>query len=194
MKKILMTIAAAFVAVSMNAQGYIGGTVGFGTTTDKTGAVEDKTTSFVIAPEIGMSLDDKFGVGIAIGFGYDKHEAGLETSTTTFSLKPYLRYQALTFGKANIFVDGGIDFDIAKTKDMKAGMGLGLFVTPGIAYNISSKWSIVAKLNDMFRLGYAKSPVPDVNNAPDAPSAFAFNASTGGFRLGDLTFGVYYNF
>ena len=191
----MMTIAAAFVAVSMSAQVYLGGNIGFNTSTNK--GADTKTTQFTIAPEVGMALDDKFGVGIVIDFGYDKtkHDvAGTETNTTEFGLKPYLRYQALTFGKANIFVDGGVGFNISKTKDMKAGMGLGLFVTPGIAYNISDKWSIVAKLNDMFGLGYRKSAIADVPGASDAPSRFGLDLSTGGFNVGNLTFGVFYNF
>ena len=73
-------------------------------------------------------------------------------------------------------------------------MELGLFVTPGIAYNINETWSIVAKLNDVFAFGYKKNAIPDVPNAPDAPSSINAGFSTGGFNVGALTFGVYYNF
>jgi hypothetical protein len=73
-------------------------------------------------------------------------------------------------------------------------MDLGLFVTPGIAYNVNDKWSIVAKLNDMFAFTYSKGQVADLDGTPDAPTSISAGLSTGGFTSGSLTFGVYYNF
>lgn len=204
MKKFLMTIAAAFAAVSMNAQVYVGGSLGFSNNKSNTATTETTVTGITVAPEIGMALDDKMGVGIAIGFGSNKNKTeyvgtaagtpSVETTVTTFALKPYLRYQVFQVSKFNVFVDGGIDFAIQSQKDMKAGMDLGVFVTPGIAYNVTDKWSIVGKLDNMFAFGYSKSPVADVAGAPDAPTSINCGLSTGGFNVGSLSFGVYYNF
>ena len=195
MKKIMMTLAAIAVAATMNAQGYIGGGLGF--SSDKTNDGKVTTTGFAVEPELGYKLDDKMAVGVALGFGYGKKKNDItdsETTTTTFDIKPYLRYQVLTFGKANIFVDGGVDFGLVSQKDYKPAMNIGLFVSPGIAYDINEKWSIVAHLNDMFSFGYKKSAVADVAGAPDPDTNINANLSTGGFQLGSLTFGVYYNF
>ena len=204
MKKIMMTLAAVAVAATMNAQGYIGGTINFSSDKSTTATAEDKTTAIGFAPELGYKLDDKMAVGVALGFGTSKNTidyvgtaAGTPSTdftTTTISIKPYLRYQVLTFGKANIFVDGGLDFTSIKTTDMKAAMDFGLFVTPGIAFDINEKWSIVAKIDDMFKLGYHKGAVADVDGAPDAPTSFNAKFATGGFTTGSLRFGVYYNF
>ena len=201
MKKIMMTLAAVAMAATMNAQTYIGGGIGFNNSKNPHGNTETTETGFRIAPEVGYNLDEKWAVGIALDFGYEKDKTedkasniSSETKTTTFKVKPYARYQALQWGKANIFVDGGVNFGISKPEDYKAGLDLGLFITPGVAFNVSDKWSIVAKLNDMFTLGYSKGSVPDVPNAPDAPTSFEAGLSTGGFNLGSLTFGVYYNF
>ncbi len=205
MKKVLMTMVAAVAAVSMNAQVYLGGNVGFSTSTDKTVADTKKTTnSFTIAPEIGMSLDDKMGVGIVLGFGTATNKTefsgalastpSVKRTTTSIDIRPYLRYQIMKVNKFNVFVDGGVDFSMDKTKDMKPAMDLGLFVTPGIAYNVSKNWSIVAKLNDMFSFGYHKDAVADIDNAPSAPTSLNAELASGGFNVGNLTFGVYYNF
>ena len=60
MKKIMMTLAAVAVAATMNAQGYIGGNLGFVNSTNKTNpAAEVTRTGFSIAPEFGYKLDDK---------------------------------------------------------------------------------------------------------------------------------------
>ena len=217
MKKLLMTVAAAFVATAMSAQVYVGGTLGYQNNKTNNGTVttpattETTVSGFNFNPEIGMALDEKMGVGIVLGFGSNKETkdlvgtakttavtAGLPTSTemttTDIAIKPYLRYQLLTYGKANIFVDGGIDFAMHSAKDMKAGMDLGLFVTPGIAFNINEKWSIVAKLNNMFEFMYKKGMVEDVDNAPDPSKDINLNLASGGFTSGALRFGVYYNF
>lgn len=204
MKKIMMTLAAVCVAATMNAQMYIGGGINFINSTNKTNpAAESTRTAFAIAPEFGYKLDDKLGVGIVLGFGTGKNKVenttvnpnvSTETKSTTFSVKPYLRYQALTAGNFNVFVDGGLGFSTTSSDNMKAAMDFALFVTPGIAYNVNEKWSIVAKLDDMFTFGYHKDAVADVAGAPDAPSSISAGLSTGGFNLGSLTFGVYYNF
>ena len=204
MKKIMMTLAAVCVAATMNAQGYIGGNLGFSSYSDKSNpAAENTITRFYIAPEIGYKLDDKMAVGVALGFTTknDKTEnttvdpkTSTELKSTKFNLKPYLRYQVLTFGKANIFVDGGLNFALESAKDMKPAMDFGLFVTPGISFDVNEKWSIVAKLNDVFAFGYHKDMVADVDNAPDPATRINADFSTGGFTSGSLTFGVYYNF
>ncbi len=204
MKKIMMTLAAVAVAATMNAQMYIGGGINFINSTNKTNAAAESTrTVFAIAPEFGYKLDDKLGVGIVLGFGTGKNKVenttvnpatSVETKSTTFSVKPYLRYQALTVGSFNVFVDGGLGFSTTSADNMKNSMDFALFVTPGVAYNVNEKWSIVAKLDDMFTFGYHKDAVADVAGAPDAPSTISAGLSTGGFNLGSLTFGVYYNF
>ena len=201
MNKIMMTLAAVAVAATMNAQGYIGGNLGFNTSKDKTTPGTEVTlTGFNIAPELGYKLDDKLGVGVVLGFSLNNHKTEvtgqetIERKVTTFQIKPYLRYQVLTYGKANVFVDGGLNFAMAKTKDYKAAMDLGLFVTPGISYDINDTWTIAAKLNNMFSFGYHKDAVADVEGAPDAPTDINLGLSTGGFNVGSLTFAVYYNF
>lgn len=204
MKKIMMTLAAVCVAATMNAQMYVGGTVGFLSTSDKTNpAAELTTTTFSINPEFGYQLDEKWGVGIALGFATSKVKAenttvnpnvSVDSKVTTFEIKPYARYQCFAAGNFNVFVDGGLDFKTISREDMKNEMDFGLFLTPGIAYNINQKWSMVAKLNDLFTFGYHKDAVADVTGAPDAPTTIHAGLSTSGFNLGSLSFGVYYNF
>lgn len=200
-----MTVVAAFAAVSMNAQYYIGGTIGFTSSSDKTTPGQEKTaTGFTIAPEFGMKLDDKLGWGIQVGFGTTKNKTeyvgtmagtpSVEFTQSTIEVSPYLRYQIVQWGKANFFVDGGIDLGFTSQKDMKSGMNLGLFASPGVAYNVSDNWSLVARINDVFTLGYTKGMVPDVAGAPDAPTNFRIGAGLDDFVLGALTFGIYYNF
>ena len=204
MKKILMTLVAAMATVSMSAQYYAGGTLGFSNSKTPGLTTEVTASRFTIAPEVGMALDEKLGVGIILNYtsttnkteyiGTAAGTPSVETTVTRFGLQPYARYQFLKFGKANIFLDGGVDFAIQSQKDMKAGMDLGLFVAPGIAFDINEQWSIVARINDLFWFGYSKQPVADVAGAPDAPTSLSIGASTGSFNTGNIAFGVYYKF
>ena len=118
MKKFLMTIAAVFAAVNMNAQYYVGGNVGFSSDSEKGNPAAEKTiTGFNISPEIGMTLDEKMGVGIVLDFNSTKTEienktlgTSSDTTTTRFGLSPYVRYQFFKVAQFNVFLDGGVDF------------------------------------------------------------------------------------
>ncbi len=184
MKKIMMTLAAIAVAATMNAQVYVGGGVGFATSSND----GNTDTSFKIIPEIGYNLDDNFAVGIAFGYAQNKSTkkvAGVETSVTDkiFEINPYLRYTFLKLDKVNVFVDGGLTYvhnDNAGTKTNTFGIGL----KPGVAVNLNEKLSFVTHFG---WLGYTNSKV-DVDGAK-ATNTFGLDLDGN-----NLTFGLYYNF
>ena len=201
MKKILLMAAFAVATLTANAQFYIGGSLGFNSSSDKYNAAptEITTSAITIAPEVGYTLNEKWGIGLAfdVAFNNNKRETAgtsVENNSTTIGVKPYARYQALQWGKANIFVDGGINFGMTSRKDWKSSMDLGVFVTPGIAYQISDCISIVGKINNLFAFGFHKDDVPDVAGTPDAPTRINANLAASGFNVGALSFGVFYTF
>jgi len=177
MKKFLMTIAAAFVAVSMSAQVYVGGEIGIAS--EKFGGGDAETT-YKFIPEIGYSLNDEWAVGVKIG--YQKGKADLTNSEAydgispreQFVISPYARY---TFFKSNLvsaFVDGGLD--IASIKDGDTVFNIGL--RPGVAVNLTKELSFVTHVGFV---GY-KSYTSD-------------NTKIGVDLNGNnVTFGLYYNF
>ena len=184
MKKILMTMVAAFAAVSMNAQVYVGGSVGF--VSAKMGGGDSEST-YKIIPEIGYNLNDQWAVGIALGYQKGTCNFGnLDFNpgkTEVFSVNPYARYTFLKSDMVNLFVDGGLDYvhtDVAGDKTNSFAIGL----KPGVAVNLNDKLSFVAHAGF---LGYK-------NEKADHEGAKAFN--TFGFDLdgSDLSFGFYYNF
>jgi hypothetical protein len=110
MKKIMMTLAAVAVAATMNAQVYLGGTLGFTSTKADTEGAK-ATTNFEIKPEVGYNLDENWAVGIALGFSSTK--AGDADAVTTFEVAPYARYTFAKLDKVNFFLDGEVSY---KTK------------------------------------------------------------------------------
>jgi hypothetical protein len=187
MKKFLMTIAAAFVAVSMNAQVYLGGSLGFGAASTQKNLGDRSETVFSILPEIGYNLNDQWAIGAVIGYQSNKFNNVVEINgenvaghEAAFTFNPYARYTFMKAGKLNLFVDGGVDFSSATKGDCTY---LGFGVKPGLAVNLTDKLSFVSHIG--FLSYQLVNPDGDDNNA----SVFGLDLSGN-----NLTFGLYYNF
>ena len=202
MKKILMTMVAAFAAVSMNAQYYVGGEIGFASSKAAVAGAETQT-SFKIMPEFGYVLDETMSVGIMLG--YEQGDAagafntsaksfaigegiqGVNDKATSYVINPYLRYNMMKFGNVSLFGDASVLYRHSERdlgvlgKDKYNEFGIG--VKPGIAVALNDKISFVSHLGF---LGYVQGK-QDVDGA-EAASAFGFDFAN------NLTFGLYYNF
>ena len=182
MKKIMMTLAAIAFAATMNAQVYVGGSLGFHY--DKQD--EDKTTKFEVMPEIGYNLDDNFAVGMVVGFTTGKYTvADVDTKTSTFKINPYLRYTFLKFDKVNVFVDGGLYYEYKKLGDNDASKynDFGVNIKPGVAVNLNDKLSFVSHFG---MLGWSTSK--SKADGAKAENSFDLNLHSA------VSFGLYYNF
>ena len=82
MKKFLMTIVAAFAAVSMNAQMYLGGSFAFEAWSSQKLAGDKSETVFKIMPEIGYNLNEEWAIGTVIGYMNDKFNGILQLLST----------------------------------------------------------------------------------------------------------------
>ena len=190
MKKIMMTLAAVCVAATMNAQVYVGGSLGFNS---KHSGVADKNyTTFTIAPEVGYTLSDKFAVGVALGFTsgdmltyQDKFGATYTGKATAFEIKPYARYTFAKLDNFSFFVDGAVWYGNANLKNVDVKYNeYGIALEPGIAYNVNDKISLVAHIGS---LGFS-SMKADYSGAK-ADTEFGLGVSGSA-----LSFGLYYNF
>ena len=194
MKKILMTLAAAFVAVSMSAQNnmYVGGSLGY-TSTSYDGDAQQSTLKFI--PEFGVQLNDQWGVGIEIGYSATTNKTlPKDITSSTFSFAPYARYTALKFGPVNVFADGQFSYDMINAQSYNVGTNSvddnkvnawKIAIKPGIAYNVTDNLSLVAKLGDI--IGY-RSSKPDVSGAKATTTLSILDLSNA------ISFGVFYNF
>ncbi len=132
-KFILALIAISFAAIA-NAQIYGGGSLALQTNSDA------ESTQISIVPEIGYVLNDKVSIGAALGlytFSYKGYG-----SSSTISIKPYLRYTLLTAGPVSLFTDAA--FIYSKPKNYDGSWEIGLY--PGISAPISGKLSAVAHI------------------------------------------------
>jgi hypothetical protein len=181
MKKMMMTMVAAMMAVTMNAQLYVGGSVGVASI--KNGSADAETT-YKFVPEFGYNLNDEWALGVALG--YQKGACDLmtgsyaqNTDTEVFAINPYVRYTAVKSKLVNVFVDGGIG--VASYKDMGTEFSLGL--RPGVAVNLSESISFVSHFGFVGFNSFSPKGDGDSSNAVGVD-----------LNGNNITFGLYFNF
>ena len=86
MKKLFLLMATAFVAMSVNAQVYLGGSVNITAWSTGENAGDRSETVFKLLPEIGYNLNDKWAIGTVFGYENNKWSGveGLSESAFTF--------------------------------------------------------------------------------------------------------------
>ena len=172
MKKFILSVMVSFVALVASAQVYVGGSFTFAHDG------ESKVNIFEIAPEVGYSFNDLWGIGGEIAFSHMNPEAG--SNLNAFSINPYARFTYLRKGIMSLFLDGSLGFSTAKYKDYgDAENGVKIGIEPGVAINSTEQFGFVAKKR---LLGY--------------PHKYAFGISQSGLDLipSSLSFGFYYTF
>lgn len=175
MKKFLMSVVALFATVTMSAQVYVGGGIGF----ESHSHDGDSKTEYTIMPEIGYNLEENTAVGITLGYRQNYYE------DTRLYVAPYYRYGFAQFGKVNLFVDATAYFqqDKDKTTDVKTNeFGVGL--KPGVSMNLNEKLTVATHFGF---LGYSSSK-------DDVDGAKAYNTIGFDFSSINLGFSLYYNF
>ena len=174
MKKFLMTLVAAFaVAMSANAQVYVGG--GFGIHGVDNGGSTITTYKFI--PEVGYNFNDDWAAGIALGW-----EGANKRNTKTLGVKPYVRYTFFHTKYVNLFVDGGLGYTHTYNNGNDADLwSVGAY--PGVTVNLSKKLSFVTHFGF---LGWQQNKD---NNTSSKSSKYGVDLDGN-----NLTFGLYFNF
>ena len=185
MKKILMTLAAVAMAATMNAQTWIGGEIGF--ESNHVNGASSTAKAFQIAPEIGYNVSDNFSIAAQLGYAYTSSQElpviGAVSNINGYTFKPYARYTFVKAGNFSAFFDGGLRYTFAHIKGIENNVNnAGVFVTPGLAYAVSPKVTLVSHLGD--GLTYTHSWMKDVYRS----NAVKFQLFNG------ISFGAYYNF
>ena len=193
MKKVILAALVAVASLSANAQVYLGGKVGF--SSFKEDSNTDAVTAFSISPEVGYMFNEKWGVGLAIGFqtkngtsSYDADNGDVDSykfnkSRSAFTLAPYARFVFAKTGIASFFLDGGIGMQFMNNS---RGNVFNIGIKPGVKLSASEKVDFVAQLGG---IGYAWSSKKAYENGNAPKSVFGI-----GVDNTVLNFGVYYNF
>lgn len=157
MKKIILAAFVAVSALSANAQTWIGGEVGFNSSTTKVLGNKVTATQFTVAPEVGYKLNDNIDLAVKVAYGHAAHTdniLGAEIDdferANAVEVNPYVRYTFAKVGALSFFVDGGVDYTTIHVKNFdKNANSFGVGFNPGLAYGLSEKTTLVAHIGDL---------------------------------------------
>ena len=192
------------------AQLYVGGNLGFntlstsstvGTTTTKGGS----SSSLTLSPEVGYFLSDNLAVGVGVSFNSNSITTPITSTTssvslnTTFMINPYARYFFYKSGSFSAFAEGSVGYGsmmsentlgTTTTKNPSTSI-ISVAVAPGIAYDLSDKFSLIAKLGNV---GFQSSTVTTTNTIGTTTTTSTSNSSNFGLNVGlsGFTFGAIY--
>lgn len=181
MKKIIVAAVAALACISIDAQLWVGGSLGFTTDKDEANADNVRETDIEFEPVVGYAINDQLEVG-----------AGLELNTTknflnekdhkynSFGICPFVRYKFLESGKLSFHLQGNIGYyrshyDLPEEDRTYETFEIG--VSPLVKYSVTEHISLVSSFG---WLGFYK--------AKDQYSELELNLDSA------LSFGIYYSF
>ena len=142
MKRFLIVLVFVATGLVANAQFFVGGSIGFShgagyseeTSTLHTGmdpvpnetySYSPRTTTFSIAPTVGMMFSDNMGFGATIGYKQDitkectndeKKEFNSIIGYSEFAFTPFFRYVFGDFGKIKLYADAKIPLAFGNNK------------------------------------------------------------------------------
>lgn len=157
MKKLVLSALVAVCTLSASAQSWVGGEVGFNSSTTKLGGAKTTATTFTVAPEVGFTLNDKIDLAVQVGYGHASHndkilgaEIGDFERANAVEVHPYVRYTYARTGALSFFIDGGLNYATAHVKGFdKNANTFGVGFQPGLAYGLGEKVTLVAHLGDI---------------------------------------------
>ena len=178
MKKSILIVSLCLITIAMQAQWWVGGSVGY--------VYDDgnKPTpnSITVSPIGGYSFNERWGVGLGIAITDD---FGKNVNSFAIGINPFARYTAFSYEGFSILFDGGINFQnvtYSVNKDSDNYSNLFVGIKPGFCYSFNDKFCVVTHLGFVGYQGRALGHHTETNRV--------------GFKLDSETinFGLYYCF
>jgi len=187
MRNVLLTVAfivATF--VSVNAQFYVGGSLGF----ESNSEINPKSSLWVF-PEAGFYINEKFDVGLEFGLAKEKQQT--DEKSSLWSITPYARYSFYQLGRFEAIIKGSMEFTFVDGY-IQAEYPYGktttyrFRVSPILAYNLTEKIVLFTQLN------YLSFNFALFNHEGDYSHHFRFGASNSLINTSNLPIGFFYKF
>lgn len=211
-----MLLATATIS---NAQWYVGGGLGVSNLTKEVTKSsgtqkEPSTLEFGIMPKAGYMFNDRWSVGLGVGYNwdrtttysYDSNNKETESKVTgnTFSVNPYTRFNAIRCNRFSVALEGGVNLGFGsketdpETFKSDKTTDLGVYIVPVFQFDISRRFMLESKL-DFLSLGYNYSQntlkATDGTKTETKTNTFGFKFDGDKlFTTGALTIGAVYKF
>lgn len=197
---IMVMLVTSTVAMAQKGSFYIGGLVGYSTSTFKApNGNKSGTSNWAFAPEVGTFLKNDIQLGIALGFsGSTTMNNGNDTETVSnFSPTVYSRKFFKITDNFSTFAGLYLDFINGKTTDHtstpaqeSSQSGFGARLGVGVAYALSPRFTAVGQYG-LLRYQSVSNKVGGNDAGTDSTFDFGFNTvGTGSV----FNIGIYYTF
>jgi len=206
--RLFLIVLLFFLYLSLNAQVFVGGNVGFNNSkTELDGPNLQKVSNFSLGltPRVGKFLSDKLAIGLALDISLSGNKTSnnyeILSRTSSFGVSPYLRYYALRWNKVSVFGHGGVGLSFTNEHEEMDGVthegpkGTKVYFTvyPGLSYDISEKFSLESSIN-ILSLGYSYY-VTKEGSVTNKKSIFNIGAGLNNIvSVGSITIGAIYKF
>lgn len=214
MKKSFLAVlfAFAFAVPALAENMWIGGSIGYDSmNVEFKGGEKESMTTWSFEPEFGYSINDKWDIGLGLGYfsGQITELYGVEftkivqapfdivADAKALSIAPFARYHVAKIGDFDFMLKGSIfyvkhDLDVLIEPDLDPEVtGYGISIAPVVSYNINEAWSISATLN-FAELSFVHVNVTDKYDYIPLENGdkFGFNLNKGSI----INVGLSYNF
>jgi len=174
MKKIFIILAIIFIAINLQAQWFLGGSLGLNVSSTKDVIIEDidytyKRTEvgFMIAPKAYYHFNEKFALGLGFSVGpnfitLESDKVKLHSYSINWRVFPLVRYSMFTYKKFTLILEGrtgvgGVHsiemYDVNKSINLNT-LAIGVFnITPVLGFNLSDHLQLQAALH-FLNVGY----------------------------------------
>jgi hypothetical protein len=191
-KSLLALVLAVALAVPVLAENmWVGGSFSYSSNNSKIeydGGGEDtmSSTSWSIEPEFGYSLNEKWDIGLDLG--YESKQGVTElygtsitpaVDTTAMGIAPFARFHVAQIAGVDVMFKGSIIYAKGEIKGFGESVdysAYGIAIAPVISYSINETWSIGCTLN-FLELAYAH--YSDDDNSDNKIDNFGFNVNDG---------------
>ncbi|GHT19587.1 hypothetical protein AGMMS4957_04160 [Bacteroidia bacterium] len=154
MRKFILIMAVAVLGtVSASAQFYVGGSLGYSTSTDEftkelTGFEKTTKTALMVAPDLGFALSEKFEVGLEFGYEFDadkvtKKEGTHDKQESGWEIAPYARYECLSADKFSVWAQVVLGYGV-KTEESTT---FSVQFAPVLKYSLSHHIKLISRVN-----------------------------------------------
>lgn len=208
--RVILIALFSLLCLGLNAQVFIGGGIGFSSTTDEKenlNVLADKSSSmvFTFSPNVGGFVSENLALGIELNFSNFKTENGIDsefiTKQSSIGINPYLRYYAWRLNKFSVFFQGNIGAEFSKSSiDRGNTISDGPKVTkyyvsvfPGLSYDLSDKLLLETSIN-FLSFGYSQQISEDKTES-FKKSGFYLGAGLDNMvNIGSISIGAKYKF
>jgi hypothetical protein len=152
----------------------LGGGISVGKSTTETNSEEGKSNSISFSPAVGLAIKDNWVVGLFAGISnYENRPSTVTSKQTIESFGGGLfvrRYNSLGKG-FYLYGHGAISYSNFSQRQMPStdfqmnysSKGVGIYISPGVAYAVSNRFHLEASLNNLVSLSYSKTRTDNIS-------------------------------